>query len=196
MPIPNIKSIRGFSRRKSGGKDLEATSPSQETPSGSGFRVIPRDEASRRSIGGAALLDGRPVKDFSVRRQRSGEEWASNRGSNSTASSGPPNIFDSVTESAFTSSSTLQSPVEAVKRVSDGQALHSWFWLTSLQESPKLGSSANSAPFLNFSQDLDSDDFGNIFAGLSSNRRSRMLDGDNLTKPPAPAFVRTVCCIF
>lgn len=49
MPMPGMKALKGIGRRKSGTPGLD---DGAQVPSSS-FRVIPRDEANRKSVGGA-----------------------------------------------------------------------------------------------------------------------------------------------
>jgi hypothetical protein len=78
MPLPNIKGLKGLGRRKSGGNSIDDATLGAATGGGSSFRVIPRDEATRKSVGGPVHLDGR--KDYLPARQNSEEEYSlSNR---------------------------------------------------------------------------------------------------------------------
>jgi hypothetical protein len=62
-----------------------------------------------------------------------------------------------------------------------------------MQDSHYSSNRSQSPSFLNISTDIDtSDDFGDLFAGFN-NRRSQLIEGDHLlSKPPAPAVLRTV----
>jgi len=53
MPLPKF---RTFARRKSGANSIDEGSPTAPTAP-TGFRVIPRDEANRRSVGGPRVLN-------------------------------------------------------------------------------------------------------------------------------------------
>jgi hypothetical protein len=76
MPMPGIKSLKGIGRRKSGTPGLGDESP----PSGSSFRVIPRDENSRKLVGGMLQKPLPPVGDYNNRRTWSEEDTnSSNR---------------------------------------------------------------------------------------------------------------------
>lgn len=114
------------------------------------------------------------------------------RGSNSTGTSSHSRIFDRP-NTRMSSSSTLQSPGEAVKRVRI-------FALMIIPSDPDLDQDpapfpapSHSAAFTPLSQEIEyQDDFGDLFAGLDK-RNSAFIDDNILSKPPAPVVLRTVC---
>ncbi|QDS67668.1 hypothetical protein FKW77_004973 [Venturia effusa] len=157
--------IKAFTRRKSAGNSLDVTGEGNlaTTPS-TGFRVIPRDEAHRKSIG---TLDA-PNIPYQAARQSSYDEDSnsSNRGSNSSAATSKSRIFDPPA-TRYSSSSTLHSPAEPV--------------LKKAQSSPN---------WLNFSEDLDTGFDDDMFSGLSSsNRRGRANEQPSSVRQP-PAALR------
>jgi len=95
MPLPNIKSIKTFGRRKSAGNSTDEGSLIAAAPV-STFRVIPRDEANRKSIGGSQTLRLSSNNDYLPARQNSYEEEAkwSNRCVNGTFSLPAPSSLD------------------------------------------------------------------------------------------------------
>ncbi|RDI79528.1 hypothetical protein Vi05172_g10409 [Venturia inaequalis] len=157
--------LKAFTRRKSGGNSLEvAADTSGPAPPSTGFRVIPRNEAHRKSIG---TLDA-PTIPYQVARQSSHDEDSnsSNRGSNSSAAtSAKSRIFDPPA-TRFSSSSTLHSPAEPV--------------LKKAQSSPN---------WLNLSQDLDSGFDDDMFSALqSSHRPSRAMEQPSSVRQPPPTL--------
>ncbi|TLD39127.1 hypothetical protein E2P81_ATG00114 [Venturia nashicola] len=157
--------LKAFTRRKSAGNSLDATGdPSVPAAPSSGFRVIPRNEAHRKSVG---TLDA-PTIPYQAARQPSYDEDSnsSNRGSNSSAATSAKfRIFDPPA-TRFSSSSTLHSPAEPVL--------------------PKAPSSQN---WLNFPEDLDSGFDNDMFSQVNSNHsRSRAPAPLSSLRQPPPAL--------
>jgi hypothetical protein len=73
MPLPNIKTIKTFGRRKSAGNSIDEGNLPTATPV-STFRVIPRDDINRRSVGGAQTLRLSSNNDYLPARQNSYED--------------------------------------------------------------------------------------------------------------------------
>ncbi|KAF2405412.1 hypothetical protein EJ06DRAFT_552805 [Trichodelitschia bisporula] len=171
MPIPTLKSLKGMGRRKSAGNSMDEGGP---MAAASSFRVLPREEVGvKRTDTAQTSLDLQPARQSSYDEESS----ISNRyakpshtpesGSNSSAAtSARSRIFDNAS-ARFSSSSTLQSPSETFRK-----------------------DRAGSPNYLTLSQDIDTDDFGDLFAGLP-NRRSTAFADDSMSKPPAPAVLRT-----
>ncbi|KIW03299.1 hypothetical protein, variant [Verruconis gallopava] len=151
---PNLKNIR-FGRRKSQGNSIDEGSPAAPVSS---FRVIPREDAAKKSTSSA--LDLRKAATFQQPSRQPSYEYdsgSSNRGSNSSASTAPRSHLSDNPNTRFSSSSTLQSPVEAMKK----------------DRSP-------SPHFLKLGEDFDSD-WGDLFSSMDK-RKSGVLN-DSSSRP-------------
>lgn len=135
--MPIISSIKSFgARRKSQGNIIDAgSSPAAQ---GTSFRVIPRNDENRKSVGAFVDSPYQSARQISYEDDSIGssnryalepttvQAWYKQkaralltnkiRGSNSTTTSTQSRIFDTA-PTGYSSTSTIQSPVEAVRKV-------------------------------------------------------------------------------
>lgn len=124
--------------------------------------------------------------------QRCTHALTSISGSNSTGTSAHSRIFDAP-NTRLSSSSTLQSPVEAIKKVCNPASALVISDIDLFQDSHYIPARSQSPARLKLSHEMEyQDDFGDLFADLDSKRDGTFNTDNAPSKPFAPAVLRAV----